>query len=110
MPSAPPNSQSDPIVLSAAAGDQDGERHIQFLSAMIELDKAFWIPCLVVKPNVETVELDKKFTQADQRSDMNVVSTALACHLGLDFHALSEVGFKRLSMRTADNQKTVLHQ
>ena len=103
MPSASPSSQSDPIVLSAAAGDQDGERHIQFLSTMKGLDKAFWIPCSVVKPNRETVELDRKFTQADQGSDMNVVSTALARHRGLNFHALSEVRFKELSMRTADN-------
>ena len=109
-PGASLNSRSDPIVLSTAIEDQDGERHTRFLSAMIGLDKAFRIPCSVIKPNGETLELDQRYTQANQGSDMNVISTGLAQHLGLDLHDLSEVGFKGLSMRTADSQETVLHQ
>lgn len=55
------------------------------------------------------IELDTKFTQAGQGSDMNVISTGLVRHLSLELHSLSEVGFKGLSMRTADHRETILH-
>jgi len=40
---------------------------------------------------------------------MNVLSAGLVRHLALDLHPLSEVGFKGLSMRTADHRETILH-
>ncbi len=40
---------------------------------------------------------------------MNVISTGLVRHLSLELHSLSEVGFKGLSMRTADHRETILH-
>ncbi len=76
---------------------------------MIGLDKAFRIPANVVKPDGVTVALEKNYTQADQGSDMNVMSAGLVRHLSLQLHPLSEIGFKGLSMRTADHRETVLH-
>lgn len=40
---------------------------------------------------------------------MNVMSAGLVRHLSLELHSLSEVGFKGLSMRTADHRETILH-
>lgn len=47
--------------------------------------------------------------QADQGSDMNVISTAMAKQLGLPFQSLSDVGFAGLTMKTADHRETLLH-
>ncbi len=87
----------------------DNKRHTRFLSAIIGLDKAFRLPCSIVKPDGTQIELDKKFTQADQGSDINVLSARLVRHLVLDLYPLSEVGFKGLSIRTADHRETILH-
>jgi hypothetical protein len=108
-PSAPPPANSAGEILSVSAGTRDDEKHTQFLSTMIGMDKAFRIPCSVVKPNGETVTLNKQYTQADQGSDMNVISMDLARRLNLQLRDLAEVGFRGLSMRTADNHDTILY-
>ena len=76
---------------------------------MIGVDKAFRVLCSIQKPDGTEVQLDKRYVQADQGSDMNVISAGLVRHLHLDLHSLAEVGFKGLSMRTADHRDTVLH-
>lgn len=48
-------------------------------------------------------------TQADQGSDLNVISTGLATKLGLQLQSLDLVGFRGLTMRTADHKDTQLH-
>ncbi|SLM37975.1 Ribonuclease H-like domain [Lasallia pustulata] len=53
--------------------------------------------------------LGRSQVQADQGSDMNVISTAMARQLGLTFHSLSDVGFAGLTMKTADHRETQLH-
>jgi hypothetical protein len=89
--------------------DSDEERHTRFLFVMIEMNKTFRISCSVIKLNDEIVNLDKTFTQANQKSDMNVIFAELVRHLKLVIHELREVEFRELFMRTANNKKTVLH-
>ncbi len=84
------------------------QRHTHFLSTMIGVDKAFRIACIIIKPNGVTVVLERKTTQADQGSDMNVISYSLSRRLELELHPLEEIGFKGLSMRTADMRETLL--
>lgn len=75
---------------------------------MIGIEKAFRVDCTVFKPDGTTATIDKEHTQADQGSDMNVISAGLARRLSLQLNPLDEVGFKGLSMRTADHRETVL--
>ncbi|KAF6238773.1 hypothetical protein HO173_003280 [Letharia columbiana] len=104
-PQTLPGSQSITSFRVAAA---QAERHTRQLSAMIAVEKAFRIPSTIFKPEGTTMLLEKKYTQGDQGSDMNVVSMGLVRFLGLQLRLLEEVGFKGLSMRTADHRETVL--
>ena len=84
------------------------DKHTRFLGSMASMDKAFRISCKVIKPDNTEVLLEKRYTQADQGSDMNVISAGLVRYLGLKLHPLEEVGFKGLSMRTADHRESSL--
>lgn len=75
---------------------------------MFRAEKAFRIPCCIWNNGVETV-LPRSQTQADQVSDLNVISTGLATKLGLQLQSLDLVGFRELTMRTADHKDTQLH-
>ncbi|KAK4697103.1 hypothetical protein P7C71_g925, partial [Lecanoromycetidae sp. Uapishka_2] len=87
----------------------DAEKHTRFLSNLVGVDKAFRIPAMVSLPDGTQVGLDRKLVQGDQGSDMNVISAALARQLKLELKSVEEVGFKGLSMRTADQKDTLLH-
>lgn len=84
------------------------DAHTRFLGTIMKSEKAFRVPC---KINVggHITELPRHQTQADQGSDMNIVSTGLVKQLGLELHPLSDVGFYGLTMQTADNNETLLH-
>jgi hypothetical protein len=56
---------------------------------------------------VETL-LDRSQTQADQRSDLNLISSRLARSLGLELHSLTKARYQGLAMRTADQNDTPL--
>ncbi|EEQ35400.1 uncharacterized protein MCYG_08219 [Microsporum canis CBS 113480] len=73
----------------------------KLLSLLTKDDKVFRIPC-TVRVNGTEHPLLRDMVQADQGSDLNVISLPLAETLGLDIRPLSEVGFEGLSMRTAD--------
>ena len=77
----------------------------RFLSSMMGVDKAFQIPCKVWV-NGKDFALQRHQVQADQGSDMNVISLAMTKQLGLEIHSLEDVGFTGLTMKTADNQET----
>lgn len=82
--------------------------HTQIISAMFRAEKAFRIPCYIWNNGVETV-LPRSQKQADQGSNLNVISTGLATKLGLQLQSLDLVGFRGLTMRTADHKYTQLH-
>ncbi|SLM36249.1 hypothetical protein LPUS_05745 [Lasallia pustulata] len=81
----------------------------RFLSTLMGADKAFRIPCSVRVKGGGELALDRSQVQADQGSDMNVISTAMAKQLGLHLYPLSDVGFAGLTMKTADHRETLLH-
>ena len=89
------------------------EHNSDLLQAMIKLDKAFRVPCTLRIPSgkdgtTKDVEIPKSRVQADQGSEMNVISHTLARDLGLEFHTLESIGFAGLTMRTADNREAPL--
>ena len=87
----------------------EAEKHTRDLNDMKNVDKAFRIPAVVIRTDGTTVPLQKSYVQADQGSDINVISQGLVRLLKLDLRPLSEIDFKGLSMRTADHRDTVLH-
>ena len=87
----------------------EAEKHTRDLNDMKNVDKAFRIPAVVTRTDGTTVPLQKSYVQADQGSDINVISQGLVRLLKLDLRPLLEIGFKGLSMRTADHRDTVLH-
>ena len=83
--------------------------NIRFLSSILRYDKAFWIPCIIWLKNQRLLALDQSQVQADQSSDMNVISTVMTQKLGLQLHFLSDIRFAELMMWTADYRETLLH-
>ena len=108
VPQVPFQQYSQPFAGTSSSITYDTERHTRFLSALVHLDKAFRILTEVLKADGSTCTLERKYTQADQGSDMNVISAGLVRFLGLTLLALADVGFKGLSMRTADHREAVL--
>jgi hypothetical protein len=100
------NSAEEILNVSTESND---DKHTQFLSTMIDMNKAFRISCFVIKSSGETVALNKQYTQADQKSNMNVVSMNLARRLELQLRDLIEMRFRELFMKTADNHDTILY-
>jgi len=94
--------------ISSMVASTEAEKHTRFLSTIICKDKAFRIPCTIKKADGANIRLEKSYVQADQGSDMNVISTGLVRQIGLDMHSLSEIGFRGLTMRTADHRETLL--
>ena len=82
--------------------------HTQFLQTLKGMDKAFRIECSILSGSGTPVTLGKAVTQADQRSDMNIISEQLLRQLGLPLKSLEEINFGGLTMRTADHQDTPL--
>ena len=93
---------------SASVLALEAERHTRFLRTLVDKEKAFQVEALAKKGDGSEVSLEKAKTQADQGSDMNVVSMGLVRHFELALHKLSDIGFKGLSMRTADHCNTEL--
>ncbi len=85
------------------------KHHTWFLSTMIDKNKAFRILCFIQKSDKSIVHLNKFYVQANQRSNMNVISTELIKYLSLQSHSLNEIEFAELSMCTANHHETVLH-
>lgn len=110
QPPMPPNVTGQVTTnLISNATVAEAEKHTRDLNGMKNIDKAFRIPATVMKPDGTTFQLEKAYVQADQGSDINVISHGLVRLLKLDLRPLSEIGFKGLSMRTADHRDTVLH-
>ena len=106
QPQYPPQNS---LLVSNSAIAQEFERHTRFLSTLGNIDKAFRLEVVVLLPNGKQVTLEKRYTQADQGSDMNVVSKGLVHLLGLELRSLDEVGFRGLSILVADHRERLLH-
>ena len=82
--------------------------HTQFLTNLIEYDKAFWIPCSVRLKNSTEHVLECLKMQTDQDSDMNMISDTLAKQLSIKLHSLSIIDFADMIMKTADERESFL--
>lgn len=83
------------------------DKHIRIVSALPKTEKAFRIPC-TIRLSDKIIGLERHKTQADQGSDLNVISMGLARKLNLELLSLDHVGFRGLTMRTADHKDTPL--
>ena len=104
IPQQPPVDLPGGEVLGVRA---DADCHTRFLSSLKGMAKVFRIEC-TVQTNGESVTLGKATTQADQGSEMNVISEPLREQLGIPRKKLSDIGFHGLTMRTADFRDTPL--
>ena len=89
-------------------GPMTEDKHTKFLSTLVGFEKAFRVPATVKKPDGIEVKIERSQSQTDQGSDMNVISQGMVTYLNLPLQRLSDIGFKGLSMRTADHRETVL--
>ena len=90
----------------------DPSRHSRILASSGIHKKAFRLSAVVITRNKNGSEkrttLSREKVQADQGSDMNVISTKLSHHLSLELIPLSKAGFSGMSTRTTDNKETAL--
>jgi hypothetical protein len=96
-------------ILNVSVDSKNDDKHIQFLSTMIDMNKAFRIFCSMIKSNDEIVALNKQYTQANQEFDINVVSMNLTRRFELQLRDLTEIEFEELFMRIADNHDIILY-
>jgi len=85
------------------------ERHTRALNQKTGKDKQYRLESQIRTEDNRVLDLPRDMTQADQGSDICVVSPGLVNYLKLTLHPLADIGFAGLSMRTADNRETVLH-
>ncbi len=97
---------SDNVSITTAS--TEAEKHTWFLSMIIDKNKIFRISCFIKKTDETEIHLEKSYVQANQESDMNVISTDLIRQLNLNMHSLLKIEFWNLTMRTADHRKTLL--
>ena len=71
------------------------------------VEKAFRIPT-VVRSRGQELSLERRHTQADQGSELNVISGGMVRQLGLEVKSLAEIGFHGMSMTTADHKEHML--
>lgn len=84
------------------------DERVEFLRELTKLEKAFRLPATVILGTVR-VMLEKGYTQADQGSEMNVISPGMVRKLGLVRRSLGDIGLAGLTMETADHKETRLH-
>ena len=82
--------------------------HTQFLTNLIEYNKAFQILCSVRLKNSTEHVLKHSKMQTDQDSDMNMISDTLAKQLSIKLHSLSIIDFTDMIMKTADERESFL--
>lgn len=103
---APPQRESG----SSNAHSVQTDGHTRFLQAFGNQDKAFCIECEIRNPTGVETHLGKATTQADQGSEMNVISQSLIKYLQLVTQPLASIGFHGLTMHTADQRDTPLKE
>lgn len=97
-----------PEVTAAAVSEFSApDKHTRIVSSLPKTEKAFRIPCSI-RLSDKIIGLERHQTQANQGSDLNVISMGLAQKLNLELLSLDHVGFRGLTMRTADHKDTPL--
>ena len=75
---------------------------------MIIINKTFRIFYIIIKFNDITIILNKKYTQIDQRFNINIIFIEFVKFLKLQLHLLKEIEFKNLLIRIINQRETVL--
>lgn len=97
-----------PEVTTAAISEFPApDKHTRIVSSLPKTEKAFRIPC-TIRLSDKIIGLERHQTQADQGSDLNVISMGLAWKLNLELLSLDHVAFRGLTMCTADHKDTSL--
>ena len=96
------------VNVSITTASTKAEKHTRFLSMIINKNKIFQISCFIKKTDETKIHLEKSYVQANQESDMNVISTDLIRQLDLNMHFLSKIEFQDLTMHTADHREMLL--
>ena len=110
VPQTSTNPLKNPTIVPSshiAAVPADG--HTKFLRTLLESERAYRIPASIriFKENkLLEYSLDKAVVQADQGSEMNLVSMEFVRRYNIPLHPLADMGFAGLSMRCADHRET----
>ena len=83
------------------------DAHTRFLSTLMSMKKTYEIPDSIITKSDQT-DLSKKINQADQESEMNVITSNLVRKLILDVMPLSQLKFQRMTMMTTNHKETSL--
>ena len=104
QPESQDTTLGDTQVLSVKA---QPDAHTRFLGTLMGMEKAYEIPGSIITKGDQT-DLPKKVNQADQGSEMNVITPGLVRRLILDVMPLSQLRFQGMTMMTADHKETSL--
>ena len=97
----------DEIIETVSHVATSSDRHTRFITTMMNFEKVFRIS-VVVRIDSKEIALKKSHIQADQKSDMNVISLSMTKNLELELLSLNDIEFRSLTMRTANHKKTLL--
>jgi hypothetical protein len=84
------------------------ESNIRFLRSLKDMKRAFRIKCTVTRSSKEFTKLRKFTMQADQESNMNIMTKSLRSQLRLSKNKLTNIEFHELFMRTTDHRDIYL--
>ena len=88
--------------------ESKSDDRINFFKKLIKLEKIFRLSTTVILDTIR-VMLKKKYTQTDQDSEMNVISSKMIRKLNLTHHFLTDIELTDLIMKTANHKKTRFH-
>jgi hypothetical protein len=94
--------QNAPGSLPAQHVEAGSDGQTRLVTSTLQSEKAFRIPCTIRLGAME-VPISRGEVQADQGSDMNVISMGMVRKLSLEMFSLDTIGFRGLTMRTADH-------
>ena len=81
---------------------------IKFLRELIKLKKAFRLFATIILKTIR-IMFEKIYTQADQNSEMNVISFDMIRKLSLVQHFLTNIKLADFIMKTTNHKKTTFH-
>ena len=88
--------------------ESKSDNRVNFLKELIKLKKTFRLSTTVILDTIR-IMLEKKYTQTDQDSEMNVISSEMIRKLNLTRHSLTDIKLTDFIMKTADHKKTRFH-
>ena len=94
--------------VSSTETRSESDDRIKFFRKLTKLEKAFRLFATIILETIR-IMLEKVYTQADQSSEMNVISFEMIRKLSLARHALTNIELADFIMKTTDHKKTRFH-